>query len=506
MIEPLYHGKSVYELFDVLAGKGRGSYDIVRETWKTRHGEDGFEAFWKTAVHDGIVGGTAARKRDVTADASRIGRVQVSASDDGLELVLRPDPTVGAGRGTNNGWLQELPKPLTLLTWENALLISPALADRRGYRSGDVVKVSVGNRSVKVPVWVQPGLATGGATLHLGYGRTSGGRIAPGIGVSAFRIQPANTPWSVAGVKVGGVGKSVSLASVQNHHSMEGRELVRHATLEHFRAHPHFAKGHAHHGDKDLSLHPDYAYEGYKWGMVIDLNRCIGCNACASACQAENNIAIVGKDEVAKGREMQWIRVDRYFEGDKEDPATYHQPVPCMHCERAPCEVVCPVGATVHSDEGLNDMVYNRCVGTRYCSNNCPYKVRRFNFFDYPDHETESMKLQRNPDVTVRMRGVMEKCTYCVQRINAARVDAKNENRRIRDGEVQSACQQACPAGAIVFGDLNDTNSRVAKLAASELNYALLGELNTKPRTTYLARLSNPNPALGGRHGGHAHG
>jgi molybdopterin-containing oxidoreductase family iron-sulfur binding subunit len=284
------------------------------------------------------------------------------------------------------------------------------------------------------------------------------------------------------------------------HQSIEGRNLVRVGTVEQFRAEPNFVQALERPGE-DISLYPPFKYEGYAWGMTVDLNACNGCNACVVACQAENNIPIVGKDQVLRGREMHWIRLDRYYQGDLDNPETYQQPVLCMHCENAPCEVVCPVAATLHDQEGLNVMVYNRCIGTRYCSNNCPYKVRRFNFLQYTDLETESLKLQRNPEVTVRSRGVMEKCTYCVQRISAARITAKTAGREIRDGEVVTACQAACPTQAIVFGNINDPNSQVAQLKSSPLNYGMLTELNTRPRTTYLAKLRNPNPELEGKTG-----
>jgi molybdopterin-containing oxidoreductase family iron-sulfur binding subunit len=304
--------------------------------------------------------------------------------------------------------------------------------------------------------------------------------------------------WSAPSIEIRKTGERYALANTQHHHSMENRHLVRAATLEEYRQHPHFVHEMVHEPEAGLTLYPDeHKYEGYSWSMAVDLNSCIGCDACTIACQSENNIPIVGKEQVIIGREMHWIRIDRYYEGDDLDnPETYHQPVMCMHCDNAPCEVVCPVAATVHGNEGLNEMVYNRCVGTRYCSNNCPYKVRRFNFLQYADKETPSLKLMRNPDVTVRTRGIMEKCTYCVQRINAARIEAKKEDREITDGEVVTACQQVCPTRAIVFGDLNDPNSRVSKLKVSNLNYGLLADLNTKPRTTYLAKLRNPNPEI----------
>jgi Fe-S-cluster-containing dehydrogenase component len=282
----------------------------------------------------------------------------------------------------------------------------------------------------------------------------------------------------------------------QGHFLMENRNLVRSATLEEYKHEPDFAQHMVHQPPKELTLYPEYKYTGYAWGMAIDQTACVGCNACVVACQAGNNIPVVGREEVLKGREMQWLRIDRYYEGDLDRPDTHFQPVLCMHCEMAPCEVVCPVAATAHSSEGLNDMTYNRCVGTRYCSHNCPYKVRRFNFLLYSDWDTPQLALMRNPDVTVRSRGVMEKCTYCVQRINNAKIEAEKEDRTVRDGEILTACQASCPTQAIVFGDINDKTSRVAQLKREPLNYELLGDLNTRPRTTYLASLTNPNPEL----------
>jgi molybdopterin-containing oxidoreductase family iron-sulfur binding subunit len=316
--------------------------------------------------------------------------------------------------------------------------------------------------------------------LPLGYGRWRAGAVGNHVGFNAYRLRTTDAPWIAAG-EARPLGRHQALISTQHHHAVPGRDIVRVVA----------AGEAADASSKDRpSLYPDWSYEGHAWGMAIDLDACIGCNACVIACQAENNVAVVGPEQVARGREMHWLRVDRYHAGDPADPATYFQPVPCMHCETAPCEVVCPVNATVHSAEGLNDMVYNRCIGTRTCSNNCPYKVRRFNFVDYQVAEYAVPADVLNPQVTVRERGVMEKCTYCVQRISAARIDAGIENRRIRDGEVVTACQQACPTQAIVFGDMNDPGSAVSTLKRSPRNYALLGELNTKPRTTYLARLA----------------
>jgi molybdopterin-containing oxidoreductase family iron-sulfur binding subunit len=350
---------------------------------------------------------------------------------------------------------------------------------------------------LRIPVWLAPGQALDTLTLHLGYGRPRSGRIGTGIGFNVNPMRTSDALDTLTGVELSKTGDSYELVSTQDHWSLEGRNLVRVATASQYQADPQFAKKQEHQPNR-LTLYDaaHFTYEGYRWGMAIDQNVCTGCNACVVACQAENNVPVVGKSQVANGREMHWLRIDRYYTGDLDTPDTYHQPMPCQQCESAPCEVVCPVSATVHSDEGLNDMVYNRCVGTRYCSNNCPYKVRRFNFLLYQDFDTPSLKLARNPDVTVRSRGVMEKCTYCVQRVNQARVAAKLDDREIRDGEVVSACQAACPTDAIVFGNLNDPNSRVAKLKASALNYGLLEELNTRPRTTYLAIVRNPNTTL----------
>jgi molybdopterin-containing oxidoreductase family iron-sulfur binding subunit len=417
----------------------------------------------------------------------------------GLEIVFQPDPTVWDGRFANNAWLQELPKPLTKLTWDNAAQLSPATAARLGLTNEEVVELRYQGRTLRAPIWIVPGHAEDAVTVHLGYGRWRAGRVGTGIGVNAYALRTAKAPWFDAGLEVRKTGDVYPLATTQHHANMEGRHLMRVGTLTHFLQQPHFVQEIAHEPAPELTLYPPHPNTGYAWGMSIDLNACLGCNACTIACQAENNIPIVGKSEVIRGREMHWLRIDRYYQGGLDNPATYHQPVLCMHCENAPCEVVCPVAATVHSDEGLNDMIYNRCVGTRYCSNNCPYKVRRFNFLQYVDSDTPSLKLLQNPDVTVRSRGVMEKCTYCVQRINAARITSKNEDRPIRDGEVVTACQAACPTGAIVFGNINDPQSRVARLKDEPLNYGLLTELNTRPRTSYLARVRNPHPGLASR-------
>jgi molybdopterin-containing oxidoreductase family iron-sulfur binding subunit len=393
--------------------------------------------------------------------------------------------------------LQELPKPLTKLTWDNAALISPATAEKLGLVNNELVELDYRGQVERAPVWLMPGHAEDSVTVHLGYGRSRAGRVGTGAGFNAYTLRAADAPWFGSGLKIRKMGEQYPLASTQTHHSIEGRNLLRVGTAAQFQEEPDFVREMESHSE-EISLYPKFEYKDNAWGMAIDLNACNGCNACVVACQAENNIPIVGKAQVLNGREMHWIRLDRYYQGDLGNPETYHQPVLCMHCENAPCEVVCPVAATLHDHEGLNAMVYNRCVGTRFCSNNCPYKVRRFNFLQYSDLESESLKLQRNPNVTVRSRGVMEKCTYCVQRISAARITAKEEGREIRDGEIVTACQAACPTQAIVFGNINDPDSRVAKLKASPLNYGMLTELNTHPRTTYLAKLRNPNPELEG--------
>jgi len=502
LIAPLYDGKTAHEVLAVLSDRPeRTSHDIVRDYWKARYGGNDFERFWRKTLHDGFIADSASPAKQVTVrPAASIDALRSSTTSDrkGLEIIFRPDPTIFDGRFANNGWLQELPKALTRLTWDNAALLSPATAERLALTNEDVVELAYAGRTLRAPVWIMPGHAPDAVTVHLGHGRTHAGRVGSGSGFNAYALRTADAPWFGSGLDVRKTGDRHPLASTQHHHSMEGRPLVRVATLEEYRGHPDFARELEETPGRDDTLYPaEHPYQGNAWGMAIDLNSCVGCNACVIACQAENNIAVVGKTEVARGHEMHWLRVDRYYAGDLDNPETYHQPVPCMHCENAPCEIVCPVGATVHSSEGLNDMVYNRCVGTKYCSNNCPYKVRRFNWFLFSDWTTESLKLLRNPDVTVRSRGVMEKCTYCVQRISHARIDAQKAGRPIRDGEVVTACQQVCPAEAIVFGNINDKSSRVAQLKAEPRNYGLLSSLNTRPRTTYLARIRNPNPEIG---------
>ncbi len=515
LIAPLYGGKSAHEVVAAFRAD-RSGHDVVKDYWRAHLGGVDTERTWQRVLHDGVVAGTSFPEKNVTVKLGEWARVAPPPPAKGVEVVLRPDPSIGDGRYANNGWLQELPKPLTKLTWDNAVLMSPAMAKALGIVTttnydgrlenggkristgtiSDVVKVKVESRTIEGPAWVVPGHPEGVVTVHLGFGRTRAGRVGNGVGFNAYALRASTALWSATGVEVTKSGATHLVACTQDHWSMEGRNLMRAASLEEFEKNPEIVHEGGEEPPAELSMYPRHKYEGHAWGMSIDLNSCVGCNACVTACQSENNIPVVGRDQVGRGREMQWIRVDRYYEGPPEAPETYHQPVLCMHCENAPCEVVCPVAATVHSDEGLNEMVYNRCVGTRYCSNNCPYKVRRFNFYLYQDWETPSLKLMRNPDVTVRSRGVMEKCTYCVQRINEKRIDSKNEGREIKDGEIKTACQQACPAEAIIFGDVNDPESRVSKLKATPRNYGLLAELNTRPRTSYLASVKNYNPEI----------
>ena len=510
LIAPLYEGKSAHELLAALTGQpDRSSYDIVRDYWKSQKPDEGFERFWRRSLHDGFVADTTFPQKQlsfkmsaVSGQQSAFGGGQLAADNrhESLEIIFRTDPHIFDGRFANNGWLQELPKPLTKLTWDNAAFLSPSTAERLGVTNEQLIQLKCESRKVEAPIWILPGQPNDTVTVHLGYGRTRAGHVGNGMGFSAYALRISKAPWFETSLEIQKTSQRYPLACTQHHHSMEGRNPVRVGHLEEYREHPDFVQEMGENPPQSLTLYPERKYEGYAWGMVIDLNACTGCNACTIACQAENNIAVVGKEQVAVGREMHWIRVDRYYGGEGEaaldNPETYHQPVPCMQCENAPCEVVCPVGATSHSTEGLNDMVYNRCVGTRYCSNNCPYKVRRYNFLLYSDFTTPSLKMLRNPDVTVRSRGVMEKCTYCVQRINAAKIEAEKADRPVKDGEIVTACEAVCPAQAIVFGNVNDPNSRVSKLKADKLNYGLLADLNTRPRTTYLATLRNPNPEI----------
>jgi MoCo/4Fe-4S cofactor protein with predicted Tat translocation signal len=517
LIAPLYQGKSAVELVALLSGQTDATgYDLVRGYWQKQHTGTDFEAFWRKSLHDGWIADTANEPKPVAVKAASFPVPGSGASvAGGIELNIRRDPSIYDGQFSNNGWLQELPKPMTKLTWDNAVLVGPKMAQRLEVTTCDLVELELNGRKVTGPVWVQVGHPDNSVTVFLGYGRKRAGRVGTAQGFDAYPLRTTTAPWFASGLHIRKTGDTYNLSSTQGYQWMDTpdgghRPLVREASLEQYQKNPDFAKQMDEDPAPGLTLYQPYPYkeEAYAWGMAIDLNSCVGCNNCMIACQSENNIAVVGKEQCAVGRHMHWIRIDTYYQypdqqaHDRDNPKAFFQPVPCQQCENAPCEVVCPVGATNHSSEGLNDMVYNRCVGTRYCSNNCPYKVRRFNFFLFQDWETPQYKMMRNPDVSVRSRGVMEKCTYCVQRITEHKIDTETASVRegkeikIKDGALQTACQQSCPAGAIIFGNLNDPESRVSKLKTQSRNYSLLGELNTRPRTTYLAEVSNPNPGL----------
>jgi molybdopterin-containing oxidoreductase family iron-sulfur binding subunit len=528
MIDPLYGGKSAHDVIQtLLEDPQRSAYDAVQANWQPLlAGKGEFESAWRKVLHDGFLGGTAFAPKSLSAGAT--ARIpQPVTSEDSIEVAFRADPSIYDGRYSNIGWLQELPKPVVNNCWDNAVMMSGPTKMKLGLEEGDVIEVELNGRKVRGPVLSIPGHPDNAFTLHLGYGRQYAGRVGSGMGFNAYLLRTSDAPLFTAGAKIHKTGDSWEIAVTKSHysdergaralagsaqsgdmssHSLEGDEaitrgIVRSATLEEFRKEPDFAheKGvYPEDPSRDTTLFPNFPYNKNAWGLAVDQNSCVGCNACVISCYAENNIPVVGKHNTKTGRDMQWIRIDTYFEGDLQSPRAHFQPMMCQQCENAPCEQVCPVAATVHSPEGLNLMVYNRCVGTRYCSNNCPYKVRRFNFLLFSDYETESLKLMRNPDVTVRSRGVMEKCTYCVQRIAAAKIEADKENREIRDGEIVTACQQACPTNAITFGNINDKNSRVSKIKAQSRNYGVIADLNTRPRTTYIAEVFNPNQALAG--------
>jgi MoCo/4Fe-4S cofactor protein with predicted Tat translocation signal len=529
LIAPLYESHSAIEVIAALAGNPQTGYNLVRSYWQGAQSVAPavMAATWERWLNEGVIPGTASAPITVTAKPAGEPAPPIPAQ--GVEVIFRPDPNVWDGRFVNNGWLQETPKAVNKLTWDNAVLVSPAMAERLKLQNHAHIAVKRNGKEVSAPVWITPGHPDNSVTVYYGYGRTRAGQVGTDIGYNGYAIRTSDTPDFATG---GNVGTSIGwthLVSPQTQQTMEDREPARVRKIADYTAHPEFkpegGEGEPAPDDESNDLfkkpadHEDWGKEGlsgthmteYKWGMAIDLNVCIGCNACSMACQSENNIPVVGKEQVAKGRHMNWIRVDRYYAGGIDNPEIVFQPVPCMHCEKAPCEPVCPVAATVHSHEGLNMMIYNRCVGTRYCSNNCPYKVRRFNFLNYANHhETPVLKLLNNPEVTVRGRGVMEKCTYCVQRINHARIDAKiannGEGAAIRmvgktatdqtPGVLMTACQQACPTKAISFGAINRMDTEVAQWKKEPANYDLLDDLNTKPRTSYLARIRNPNPAL----------
>ena len=519
LIDPLYGGRSAHDVLQTLLDEPElSAYEAVRTTTKPLIKGD-FETGWRKALHQGWIDGTAYAGDSGVKAAGGI-QVPAPSSKDALEIIFRPDPNIYDGRWSNVGWLQELPKPVTNLSWDNAAQVSGATLTKLGLEEDNIIELTVNGRKVKAPVIAVPGHPDNSVTVHLGYGRQAAGRVGSGQGFNAFLIRSTDAPFYATGTlaKVEGTwGLAITKSHFQDHRSArfsgEGtgnnsleadeaineRGIIRYATLDQYKADPGFAnEGESRpKTEMDTSMFPNWAYnEANAWGMSIDMNSCTGCNACIVSCYAENNIAVVGKQQVRIGRNMQWLRIDTYFEGDLSAPRAHFQPMACQHCENAPCEQVCPVGATVHTPEGLNTMVYNRCVGTRYCGNNCPYKVRRFNFLLFSDFETESLKLSRNPDVSVRSRGVMEKCSYCVQRISAAKIESDKDNRPIADGEIQTACQQACPASAITFGNINDKGSRVAKLHADERSYQVLADQNTRPRTKYVAAVLNLNQEL----------
>ncbi|MGA2747716.1 MAG: TAT-variant-translocated molybdopterin oxidoreductase [Verrucomicrobiota bacterium] len=561
LIEPLFGGMTELEVLAIIGGLTSTSpYEIARETFRSIGGKS--EDDWKKYLHDGFLANSAAPVANVTYGAGQLVRSLEQTTPapapgkDRLDVVFYRDAKLDDGRHNNNGWLQELPDPITKLTWDNAVLLSPATAKALGVYTernaqnqkffNHAVEVTLNNRTIRGPVWVQPGMADDTLGLALGYGREKTGRVGRGAGFNAYKLRASDSLYYASGALVRDTGDaSYELATTQSHWSMEGRPVVREGNLEQFRKDPAFAqKMKLEEPPVVAPLYPNpldttRANGLHQWGMSIDLQRCVGCSACMVACQSENNIPIVGKEMVGKSREMHWIRLDRYYAGPVEDPQAVTQPMLCQHCEAAPCESVCPVNATSHDDEGLNVMTYNRCVGTRYCSNNCPYKVRRFNFFDYnrrplnhlyksplvtetdgewellrwlnnpdkgnlPENEWQLARLVKNPDVSVRMRGVMEKCTLCLQRIEQAKIAAKVKARdsdHIRLSEKEgtvpkTACQQACPAEAIVFGDISDADSGVSKAKSQERTYKVLDFLLTKPRCTYLARVRNPNPEM----------
>lgn len=546
LIAPIFDGRSEIEVLSQLLGESRGGYDIIRSYWQSQKmGGADFEKAWRTAVHNGTIPNTASATIAMTTVAPSLP--SPAATSAGLEASFIPDPAIFDGRLANNGWLQELPRPLTKVVWDNVITLSANDAQALNVKTDEMVKVTTAAGDVDGIVYVLPGQPKGSVTINLGYGRTVGGTLATiglsnngdqGGGCNAYKLRTSKNLAFTPITEIKSLGTEQHLASTQGHSPLGGssmpdepvkRDVLRVGTLEEFNKEGMEALLNNNHVmEKEEiekgNVYPEETFEwdGDQWGMAIDMNACTGCGACITACQAENNISVVGKEQVGKGREMHWIRIDRYYSGSDENPDVVWQPVACVHCEKAPCEPVCPVAATVHSHEGLNQMVYNRCVGTRYCSNNCPYKVRRFNYLNWTDNQeqftknvtpyptravpgpikepkaegVQLLKLLNNPDVTVRGRGVMEKCTYCVQRINEARIESKKAGRRIADGDVVTACQQTCPSQAIVFGNIADKNSEVAKLKADPRGYLLLAELQTRPRTTHLAKLRNPNPEI----------
>jgi molybdopterin-containing oxidoreductase family iron-sulfur binding subunit len=583
LIAPLFGGVTQIEVLARLAGLPKTSpYDLTRQTFGglVGNGAGNLEEAWKKFLHDGFLPESDAKPVQTGIDAARFltagapaNRQTAAPTKDSLDVIIYRDAKVDDGRYANNAWLQEFPDPITKVSWDNAIYLSKKTADALGinfevfnvkkvamHGLGDnfaqketwrntlpVVTVSVNGKTITGPAWIQPGLADNTVAVALGYGRSKAGRVGNGVGFNANVLRTAASPFLATGAKLSKTAGEYELAMTQEHWAMEGRAIVREANWDQFQEKPDFAKAlNLEEPPFVKPLYPNPFDEAKKhalhqWGMSIDLNACTGCGACAIACQSENNVPVVGKRQVRNGREMHWLRIDRYFTGSVEEPQAVTQPMLCQHCEAAPCENVCPVNATVHDQEGLNVMAYNRCVGTRYCSNNCPYKVRRFNYFDYnkrdihrlydmplnpadrrpngdweflawfkspesgnkPADEWELLKLVKNPDVSVRMRGVMEKCTFCTQRIEAAKIAQKVKAKEsgdviVPDGTFTTACAQACPTQAITFGNIADPNSRVSKEKLNPRTYGVLEFLLTKPRLTYLARVRNPNPAMPG--------
>jgi Fe-S-cluster-containing dehydrogenase component len=500
LIRPLYDTRTAHQIIAFLGGTlTRSTRDLVRSAWRSHAGTGDFEGWWRQTLQDGVVPNTAAAK--VAAPAPKLPHIAPAAATtknaNNFTLVLSPDPSIWDGRMSNNAWLQECPKPFTKEVWGNSLHIAEADGKRLNLVDGDVVRLSAGSETIEAPVILRDRQAEGTIATTLGYGRTRAGAIGNAIGADLYRLRTSQAPWTITNVGLIRTDRTQDIVRTQHHFALEGeaKDLQPRVSLAQINSgHSLFASVDA----NPPTLYPPQDYDTYKWAMAIDTSACIGCNACVVACQAENNVPVVGPDQVAVGRDMHWLRIDDYVVDDRPG----FSPVPCMHCEHAPCEPVCPVAASIHDSEGLNVQVYNRCVGTRFCESNCPYKVRRFNFFGYADGQeyadlgADILKAVFNPNVTVRARGVMEKCTYCVQRISLARRDAEKENRSIRDGEVVTACQAACPTRAISFGDLNNPKASVRALRHEPHSYALLGDLGTRPRTTYLARVSNPNPEL----------
>lgn len=524
LIEPMYQTRSRHELLAVMTGQaGKTTLDIVKDYWKTQpQMAANFDQAWKVALHDGLISGTEAKPATVNVDAGKLAQL-TPAKVGQNEIVFRLDPHVHDGRFANNGWLQECPKPINKITWDNFAIVSPTTAaklnlspnDEPYHATAKMLSITVDGKNLVMPAWVQAGHPDETVTVYLGYGRERAGNVGNRLGFNTYLLRTTANQWIAEATFAAGEG-SYQLASTQEHFNIDAsgidskafipeendltaRHIVRAGTLEEYKSDPKSIHHGAHKPGRELTIYPNWDYtQGYAWGMTIDMNACIGCNACVVACQSENNIAVLGKELVAKGRIMHWLRIDTYFRGGTANPEVYFQPMMCQHCEAAPCEVVCPVNATVHDAEGLNVQVYNRCVGTRYCANNCPYKVRRFNYLLYGDWETPSLKNVRNPEVTIRSRGVMEKCTFCLQRIMNGKIEAEKQNRPVADGEIQTACQTVCPTEAIIFGNINDKESQVAKLKTEPRNYEVLADLNTRPRSSYLAAIKNPNAQLGG--------